>query len=294
MDILSYVKGVPTFKKRELLDKIATLTVIATDLTANITRLEANKIDLGHEINKWAITKSIVRDLDNAGYRGVGFNHAIKNCLTTIVAVADGLGKMVQKDRNETWDGKLMNLRQANLLNLLEHSEHWLKFTSMVYDVLMTLKNGGATDPERYLAKTDIRFINGTVDFYKGTTLQLLQGSRTVIAKLEAIPEVDVTETSIAVLEGTEDKSLTQILKQGFGVHNLNPVFWYKLSKMNLNLARIEKARRDNETFAMKISQAVNKKNGVEDADLDNQIEIYQDQIIKNVALIESIEADYA
>lgn len=294
MDILSYVKGVKTFKKRELVDQLTALGVIANDLSSNITRMEVNKIDLSHEMGQWAVTKSIARELDNTGYRGIGYQHAVKTSLTTVAALVAGMIKMVQSHKDETWSGKLLDLRQANLLNLIEHMSHWVKYTSLVYDVLLTMKNGGSKDADQLLAKADIRFINQTVEFYKGTFVQLLKGSRIILDGLMAIPEVEVSESSIAVMEATEEAGKSKLLQQGFGIHQINPVFWYQLNKMNLNLARIDKARRDNEIFAMKITQAVNQKNGVSDADLENQIEIYQDEIIKNVALIESIEAQYA
>ncbi|TQH47457.1 hypothetical protein, partial [Pseudomonas aeruginosa] len=76
-------------------------------------------------------------------------------------------------------------------------------------------------------------------------------------------------------------------------VHLLNPKYWISLANMNLNIARIEKMRRDNELFAMKISKAVNMKNGVNDAEIDRQIEVLQDEIIKNVNTIETIERRY-
>lgn len=294
MDILSYVKGVKTFKKSQLVDKLATVQVIARDLHANIERLEVNKIDLGHSINQWMISKGVVRSLDNAGFRGVGFNHAMKANLMTVQSLSQSLTKLVQSSKHEIWDGKLLDLRQANLLNLIEHTEYWLKYTSLMYDVLITLHNKKTSSPETHLAKSDIRWINGTAEFYKTTTLELMKGSRAILQGLEAIPEVEVTESSLAVLEATEEKATTDMLKQGFGVHQLNPMFWVGLARMNYNLAVIDKARRENEMFAAKISQAVNLKNGTDDASLDEQIEVYQDEIIKNVNLIETIEAQYA
>jgi hypothetical protein len=51
--------------------------------------------------------------------------------------------------------------------------------------------------------------------------------------------------------------------------------------------------RASNEILAMKINQAINRKNGVNDAALDKQIEVYQDAIIKHTAKIKDIEAAY-
>lgn len=294
MDILTYVKGVPTFKKGELVNKLTAQVVIANDLLANLERMAANKIDLEPETNKWGLTKSLIRSFDNDGYRGISFNVIVKKSLETIVGLSNSLIKVVQSSRMEVWDGKILNLRQANMLNLIEHNEHWLKYTNMLYDVLITMRNKAGTDPDRYLLKADLRFLNQTVEYYKGTTSQLLKGVKVIMNELEAIPEVEVTETSLAVLEGVDGDGSTSLSKQGFGIHQVNPVFWYKLGRMNLNLARIEKARRDNEVFAMKISQTVNQRNGENDAELDHRIEVYQDEIIKNVALIEHIEKEYA
>lgn len=293
MDLFEYAKGVKTFKKGELVMKLTTLTVAGNDLLSNLERLDANKIDLGHVANQWAITKSVIRALEQSGYRGVSFGHAMKASAQAIVALVPGLTKMVQGYRDEVWDGKLLTLRQANLLNLLEHIEHWLRYTNTVYSVLMSLNNKKATSGDAALDRADLKMVNGTLDFYKGTTNTLMKGARAIIANLETIPDVEISETSIAVLEGTGSVN-ADLLKQGFGVHNLNPIYWYSLSKMNLNIARIEKMRRDNELFAGKISQAVNLKNGVNDAELDNRIEDYQNEIIKNVNTIESIEKQYA
>lgn len=294
MDILSFVKNVKTFKKSQLIDKLSALQVITRDLEANLERLTVNKISLDHQINQWAVTQSVVKHLDNSGYRGVGYLRMVTGNLTTLSALYPSLIKLVQQNKDEIWDGKILNLRQANLLNLIEHIEHWLKYTTLSFDVLMSLHNKATTSPELAASKADARWLNGTLEFYKGTCLELLKGSRLILQALEAVPEIEVSETSVAVLESTEGKDKLDMLKKGFGVHQLNPLFWFGLANMKYNLAVIEKARRDNELFAAQISRAVNQKNGVNDAALDEQIEVYRDEIIKNVALMERIENSYA
>ena len=293
MNIFEYVKGVKTFKKNELITKLTTLTVASNDLISNLERMVANKVDLSHEINQWVITKSIVRELDNNGYRGVGFVGATRGSCETIVSLVPGLTKRVNGYKDEVWDGKLLTLRQVNILNLMEHMEYWLKYTNMVYNVLLDLNNQSVTTPEKALDKADLKLVNGTLEFYKSVTLDLLKGSRRLLEGLDDLPDVEVNETSLAVLEATDPKAAPDYLKRGFGVHLLNPKYWISLANMNLNIARIEKMRRDNELFAMKISKAVNMKNGVNDAEIDRQIEVLQDEIIKNVNTIETIERRY-
>lgn len=294
MNILEYKGKVKNFKKSELQIKLDSLLVGARDLSSNIERMEANKIDLSSYINQWVVTKSVVKALEAAGYRGVGYVHMTKAALKVIEALIPMLSKVVRDQREEIWSGRTMNLRQVNLLNLLEHIEHWLRYTTLVYDVLLTLNNQGTNQPEALVAKGDAKWVNGTLEFYKNMSVTLLKGAMAINKALEAIPQVDVSEGSLAVLEATEGKDSVDLNKQGFGIHHVNPIYWYDLGVMNLNVARIEKMRRQNELFAMKINQAANKKNGVNDAALDEEIEIYQDEIIKNVNTIEEIERKYA
>jgi len=292
MNIFEYVRGVKTFKKIELIAQLNNVSVAADDLFANIQRLEANKVNLDQDISQWALTRGIVRGLEQSGYRN-GLVPATKNGCLVIAALAPALKKMIQGYREEVWDGKLLTLRQANILNLIEHTAHWVQYSNMVYSVLLDLHMKKAQTGDSLMSKADLKFINGTVDFYKSVTISLLRGARVLIAELEGLSDVEISETSLAVLEGTGCGQI-DLTKRGFGVHNLNPVFWYGLVKMNLNVARIEKLRANNELFAAKISQAINLKNGTNDADLDLRIEEYQDEIIKATETIESIERQYA
>ena len=81
--------------------------------------------------------------------------------------------------------------------------------------------------------------------------------------------------------------------EHGFGIHSINPIFWSSVLWSKVQLVRIDRMRASNEILAMKINQAINRKNGVNDAALDKQIEVYQDAIIKHTAKIKDIEAAY-
>lgn len=293
MNILEYKRGIKTFKKSELQIKIDTLLTAARDMSANIERLEANKIDLSPYTNSWVVTKSVVKGLEAAGMRGVGYIHMTKVALSCLEVLLPGLNVLIKNQREEIWDGKTMNLKQVNVLNVLEHIEHWLRYTTLVYDVLLTLHNKGNTNPEALVARGDAKWVNGTLEFYKAMSITLTKGANALLKGIESTPAVDVSEGSLAVLEATEGHT-PDLMKQGFGIHNVNPIYWYKLGEMNLNVARIDKMRRENELFAMKINQAANRRNGTNDAALDDEIEIYQDAIIKNVHTIEEIERKYA
>lgn len=291
MKITDYVSNVQTFKKSELSQLVTVLQVSASDLLGNLERMHANKISLEAQINQWAVTKSIVAGLNNGGFRGISFEKAVEAALATVVDLSAALDKLISKDKDNVWDGKLINLRQANILMSIEQIDQWLKYTTLVYSVLISLNNKANQHVDNTASKLDLRFLTQTLEYYKGTLLWLLKGSKAIIADLNAIPEVDVTEGSISVMEGSGMRTL--LANQELGIHNFNPKYWWKLNRMKNHVAEIEQIRLNNETFAMKISQAVNLKNGANDADLDQRIEDYQDRILKGTARIAEIDNMY-
>lgn len=291
MKITDYVSNVQTFKKGELSQLVTVLQVSATDLLGNLERMHVNKISLDTQISQWAITKSIVTGLNNNGFRGISFEKAVESALATVVDLSEALDKMISKDKDSVWDGKLINLRQANILMSIEQIDQWLKYTTLVYNVLISLNNKANQHVDNTASKLDLRWLNQTLEYYKGTLLWLLKGSKAIIADLNNIAEVEVTESSIGVMEGSGMR--TTLTNQQLGIHNFNPKYWWKLNRMKSHVAEIEQIRLNNEHFAMKINQAVNQKNGTNDADLDERIEDYQDRILKGTARIAEIDNMY-
>lgn len=291
MKITDYVSNVQTFKKGELSQLVTVLQVSAADLLGNLERMHVNKIDLSTQISQWAITKSIVTGLNNNGFRGISFEKAVEAALDTVVDLTKALDVLITKDKDSVWDGKLINLRQANILMSIEQIDQWLKYTTLVYNVLISLNNKANQHVDTIASKLDLRFLTQTLEYYKGTLLWLLKGSKAIIADLNNIAEVEVTESSIGVMEGSGMRTL--LATQGLGVHSFNPKYWWKLNRMKSHVAEIEQIRLNNEHFAMKINQAVNQKNGTNDADLDERIEDYQDRILKGTARITEIDNMY-
>lgn len=292
MDALTYSRGVKTFRKAELLASLLNITVSCNDLESNIQRI-TNDLDLTRQADSWVITKGLQKFLASRGMGNAPLPSLVAAGCASINTLIPRLEKMIKDYREDIWDGKLINLRQVNILNMIEHLNFWLDYTRMVFDVLVTMNNKNS-DPGSILDKVDMRWINGTEAFYREFFAELLKGSRAVIANLEAVPEVPVSESSLSILEATEGKGAVDAVNQGFGIHLITPMFWVGMLWKTINLRRIEQMRRKNEIFAMKISQAINLKGGGEDAILEHRIEVYQNEIIKNQHAIESIEESYA
>lgn len=293
MDAIEYTSGVKTFKDSEVISTLLQVEVAVSDLEANISRIVNNDIDLSREADQWIITKGLQKFLRSQGLTSKELPQTTLVAISAIQTLIPAVQLLIKSYKEKIWDGKLMTLKQVNILNLIEHLTFWVKYTRMIFDVLLTMQTNG-TVPERYLSKYDLRWVNGTEQFYRQLTAELLKGSRAVIQRLAEVPDIEVTSTSLDVLEGVDGKDKIDLLKQGFGIHLVNPLFWYGLAWQKIDLMRIEQMRRDNELFAMKISQASNLKGGNQDPQLEHRIEIYQNEIIKNAAAIEAIEKQYA
>lgn len=294
MDILSYTGKVKSFSEQELYAFMAGLQVSVNDLTSNLENIKANNLDGSFDkaAESWTLTKSILKYAADKGFRHSETLGTIQYGLSAIAFMLPGIDKLIKGYRTKIWDGQIATLRQANIMNLVEYINFWIDYSNKLVDVVLTIQLS-QTDPNKYLSVHDQKWMLGTQDFYKQFTVELLKGGRLILQSLEKIPDVEVTDVSLGVLESTSGKKATDLLDRGFGIHNLNPVFWIGLGRKNINLARIENMRKRNQTHAMKISQAVNKRDGTNDPQIDHQIEIYQEKIIRNEAAIEAIIRDY-
>lgn len=293
MDAIEYSAGVQTFKEGDVISSLLNISVSATDLESNLSRIRNSGVDLSGVSAQWVITKGLDKFLRAQGLSMHDLVETISTGVSTIQSLVPEVTKLIRGYNEKIWDGKLLTLKQVNILNLIEHLTFWIKYVRMIFDVLLTMNNKDL-QPEQYLSKYDTRWINGTELFFRQLTAELLKGSRAVLVRLNAMADVEVSQNSLDVLESMEGGAKVDLLKQGFGVHMVNPIFWFHLAWAKINIMRIEQMRRDNELFAMKISQAINKKGGNEDPRLEREIEIYQDEIIKNTVAIEQIEKKYA
>jgi hypothetical protein len=292
MDILEYVGNIKTFEKTKLLGLLDTLKVATNALDENLRNVQANEIKLDAVTERWVITKSLARQLAQHGYHVEDIVEQSRMCITVINSLLPELSKVVNSYKDTIWDGKLLTLKQTNLLNLIEHISFWLRFTRSMYDVLLTINNK-SVDPEHYLSKHDAKWMNGTQQLYKLFTIDLSKGARTLFKQLDETPDLPVSNGPLATYEAIEGAGKIDLLKKGFGVHLVNPVYWYHLGVARINIARIDNMREENMQFGAKIAQAVNLRNSSADPDLDRRIEIYQESIIRNNHKIEEIEAQY-
>lgn len=294
MDILSYTGKVKTFSEGELHTHLAATTVGINDLLANIDQIKANNFvkPFDEATNSWVLSKSILKHIQEKGFRSTSLLDDLEFGLSAMKVLIPGIEKMIRGYNTKIWDGKLVTLRQANMLNLVEYIDFWVEYTNKIIDVCLTIVLN-KVDPQKYLSVHDQKWMAGTQDFYKHFTIELMKGSNALLKTLDKVPDVEVTDVSLDVLESTAGKGVTDLVGKGFGIHNLYPGFWIGLGIKNLNLARIDNMRAKNQQHAMKISQAINRRDGTNDPQIDREIEIYQQKIIRNEHAIEEIIKSY-
>lgn len=296
MDILSYTDKVKTVTTNELFALIAEIRVNAGGVVANIENIKAN--NLTEEFNKysaeWVLTRSIEKAIHDKGFRGSSLLDNINYGMSAILAGLDGLTELIKGQNEKIWDGKTMNLRQANILNFIEYIQFWCSYSTKLIDVVLSMVMDKKNNGNSYLNGHDTKWLMGTSEFYKHFTVELLKGARDFVGRLERIPSVELSPTTLDVLEVTNGgKASTDLIGRGFGVHHLLPMFWFGLAASKINLKRIDTMRATNQKHAMKISQAINRRDGTNDPQIDKQIEIYQRKIELNENTIESIIKGY-
>lgn len=294
MNILEYAKGVKSVKDIELIGTLSAVTIGLGDLKENTKKLGLVDIDLDVLGERWVLTKSIMKGVKQDGSipGNVVFTQMLLLGADAAISTATQLQDMVRKYNQKVWSGHTLTIRQTNILNTVEQLEFWYNYSNTLLDALITQHNQNI-DPERYISKADARWLNGTKDFYVDVTKMLMKGSAHIVGVLKNMEDMEVDADTVDVLESNKGLSSVQLSTRGFGIHTVNPVYWFDSIKEKVDLWRIDNMRRNNDTFAMKINQAVNKKNGQNDPQLDRQIEVYQEAIIKNRAKIADIIDSY-
>jgi len=293
-DVVAYARTVKNIEKKSVVSLLSVVDVGAKNIIDNINILEANGITLESEGRSWAVLKSI----NNAISRALPYSAdtppltLLSTVSEVIVSLHEKLLKNINHYSDSIWSGVDLTVKQTYLLSTIEQLDYWIKYANKLLDCLLTMSTETNFRIDKYLTKNEMLFLNGSSTLFANISISLLKGSTLLIKELESIPELAADdEVSAAVLEGLGDKRPE--LHRGFGLHAINPKYWYDSLMKDINLWRIRELQDNNEYLSMKISQAINLKNGTEDAALDFRIEKYRGKIIKNSATISGIVESY-
>lgn len=293
MELLNYVSKIKQFKKDDLLTSIRDEKGIVAGLSDTLALIKSNSFDLETTASRWALTQGILKDIHRQLPSSVKLMETIEYNVGSIDKLLDGLEDRVKKIKQNLIVAESVTIREANLLSLLDGVEHWSKFTDMLLSTLITMTSNKNNNTNE-LTKNDLAFLNKTWNYYSFCSIQYFKGAATLLSDLDKLPDVPATETNIDVIQGSKGISGVSLAINGLMPHELNPKYWFDNFMVEVNLRRIKNLHESNKMLAFKIEQANNKRNGVNDPNIDRQIEILQDKIIKNKAVEERIRGKYA
>lgn len=293
-DVVAYARSVKNIEKKNVITLLNVVDVGAKNIIDNINILDANQITLELEAKSWAVMKSINVNIS----RSLPYSAdtppltLLSTVANVIISLHDKLLKNINNEKSTIWSGADLTVKQTYILSTIEQLDFWIKYTNKILDCLLTMSNETEFKIDRYLTKNEMTFLNGSSSLFANISISLMKGSNLLIKELESIPTLSADdEVSAEILEGLGDKRPE--LHRGFGVHLLNPKYWYDTAVKELSLWRIRDLQDNNEYLTMKIAQAINLKNGSNDAGLDYRIEKYRNKIIKNSATINGIVESY-
>jgi len=294
-DISAYASSVKNVSRKNILTLISTIDVTAHDLIDHANRLESAGLTLSNESGAWAVTKSISGNVAktvpqfNAGTPTLSI---VKTVAEVITHLTDYLKKQVAGYKEELWSGETMTVRQVYLLSTVEQLDFWTRYATKLLDVLLSMSSETGFVLDKYLTKNELMFLNGSSLYFSNITASLLKGKTVLMKEIDAIPEIDADDqSSMEIMQGLGGKKPE--MARGFGIHYLNPKYWYDSLMREIDLHRIRNAQEQNEYLGMKINQAINQKNGSNDASLDHRIEVYREKIVKNSGTINKIVESY-
>lgn len=291
---VQYAKSVKSVDARNIRSLLSTIDAGSKDFVDSLGRLKAENIDLSKN-DDWAVVASIVKNVSRV-IPSFNSKSPIQDVLNmaaaTLSHVAPELIKLVNGYKDTVWSGHNLTVRQVYILSSIEQYEFWLSYANRLLDIMLTRQVEADFKIDRYLTKGELSFINGALEYFNTVTITLLEGKSKILKDIQTIPELDAEdETGDEILKGMGFKPPQTA--QGFGIHLLNPAYWYDELVKEINLIRIKRMQENNEYLAMKINQAINQKNGQDDAALDFRLETYRNKIIKNTAKMNEIVDSY-
>jgi len=292
---IAYARSVKSVDQKQIMTLISTVDVGAKDLIDNIARLQGEGLTLEKEAASWVISKGIGANISKSvpGFQpNTPTLSTIKMGAEVITGMSDSLRKLVTGYNQKIWSGESMTVRQVYLLSTIEQMDFWVRYANKLLDALLSMSTSVDFTIDKYLTKNEMLFINGSSAYFSNVSISLLKGKSVLLKEITAIPDIDADdETSSEILTGMGHAKPS--VARGFSIHVLNPKYWYDSLMKEIDLHRIRSMQEDNEYLAMKINQAVNQKNGANDASLDHRIDIYRQKIIKNSTKMNDIVESY-
>lgn len=279
-------KMFPTIAKNSLVDTTIQYSQITRETTIPVVEsvnflVETTK-PLPAEIEQF-------NDLFYKKYKMDYFSTVLK-AVNNLVEISDYIEIALNDKFNEDITRTSMRLYHVNilkLLNLMGFVGDYARRAAVVH--LVEFEKQSRNDTTKIIP-SEAKFLNEYKWAYFAAINLFSQPVKSLIERLESLPEIAVNEDNIDVVSSTTN---VDPLKMNFIVHPLNPVMFIG-TRINLYRAKqYKQARADLEEVQARLHRINATRNGEADAKLDKQVEYYSNLSIKLKADVARMEKEY-
>ncbi|QDH47095.1 hypothetical protein PQC06_gp017 [Aeromonas phage LAh10] len=237
--------------------------------------------------NSNAVMKSIEAGVKKGIHPKLSTVDAISAALSNLAIWMPKLKDRLKKSSTKIFDTETITFRERGILDAISAVNFFNRYASMYLDILLE-QGYKKSDISKLLTRHDLTFFNDTAKHFVTILVRFNQSVKDLEGMLDALSEELADEMSEQILGETTGAASVSI-RHGLAPHQLNPVYWYRLWRMERDVKSIEVNQKRIEILAMKIARLNNQRTGQDDPALDNTINIYQDKIIKMDAEIREI-----
>lgn len=239
----------------------------------------------------------------NAVLKGIenDFRKTLGPSFTLLDTIEDALGQLklwlpklrarIEKSPTKVYDKETISFKEKGILDTVSSLNFWNRYATMVLDIVLTQANK-EEELRTALTKVDLTFFNDTAKYFSRLTAKFCDSVKNLDTMIDNLSDElydTMSEEIIASQLGFNSVSV----QKNLAPHQVNPLYWWKNRQMKKAINTIRGNNESIDMLAMKIARLNNRRYGDENPDLERQIEVYQDAIIKKRAESMRIEAKY-
>ncbi|QYN79987.1 hypothetical protein PQD71_gp094 [Kosakonia phage Kc263] len=246
-------------------------------------------------VNGYIQKNAVLRGIENQLKKGLNPHADLIDSLEYAAKQLDmwlpKLRDRVLKSKTSVYDVETITFREKGILDIVSALNFFNRYATMVLNIVLT-QAAKEVNFASFLTKVDITFFNNTPTYFAGLLIRFSQSVKSLEDMVDNLSDETYDATSEEILRNSVgDKAVSAL--RGLAPHELNPLYWWKRRQMKADIKAIVDTNQDIDMLAMKIARLNNRRDGTNDPDIDRQIEVYQDALIKKQGKIMQIEAKY-
>lgn len=291
MKITQFAKNIKPLSKADALKNINETKMFVETISDSFREAKAAGIHMDTIFSATG-QQRLAQDISKSLPGVLSLENIMMGCINGADSIIKEAIAIIQASKQNLMSGETMTIRQANALMCVSAIDLWVDYTNRLlnYGMMRQMKSG----KNKAIKRPDQDFFTSAGPSYVDITKMLFESFGIIIKRLKAMPEVPVDEQTVDVLESTKGVDAVLAMPvRGLGIHNFNPIYYYKSVKMEIDLARIRSHNERIDMNAALIQQLQDEMIGNPNAARESVISKLEDRIIKSQATIQRIQESY-